>query len=653
MGNQESTPNHSESKSKNEKPKKKSKSKKKYYEDDDIIYYDEHDYDNLYVQHSQQNIPYQQYQPNNYNNQPNNNQYNQQKQQVYQNNQNSYQVPIMAYPNSSENSYDNGHINNQKLFSSRMDMNIYSHQNDNVPQRRNEIFMENITNIGSRTSQDQYYNDVKNSRNNQHQNLNVYSSNRTPLPMDRPMMADDDPRIRFDETTMVQYNPSFDESGYNQQQNNRRPQQHHNQQSQHHNQQSQHHNQQSQHHNQQSQHHNQQQQQYNQQHNQQQKHNQKQNNRRLQQHNQQSYQHNQQSYQQTSLSKQQSKSIFAPDSINTDLSKLESDIQNEYAQFEQEERQRRKAFEDKQMKKKEYIQKQINSFETEFNPYEILEIHKSEATIDKVKKQYKKMALKYHPDKAGAKYEGKFQLITQSYIYLLNKLEQDDQQKNKTTQKVVKKTYENDLNDGMVNMYVDKDKFDINRFNEIFEKYKIPDVHDDGYGDLMKGKDDLHSKKDENAVFGKNFNQAIFNAHFDELKSKKVGTDVIAYREPEALDLNSLGCSELGVSKVNDYGTSSMGGSLGFSDYKKAHIDETLLINPNSVKLKQYKDVNQLESERSNISFQASREDIEYRERIERKRQEDESNRLHQMKLRDSMIENHYNKMNKKLIVNK
>ncbi len=96
-----------------------------------------------------------------------------------------------------------------------------------------------------------------------------------------------------------------------------------------------------------------------------------------------------------------------------------------------------------------------------------------------------------------------------------------------------------------------------------------------------------------------------------------------------------------------------MGGSLGFSDYKKAHIDETLLINPNSVKLKQYKDVNQLESERSSISFQASREDIEYRERIERKRQEDENNRLHQMKLRDSMIENQYNKMNRKLIVNK
>ncbi len=596
MGNQESTSTNSKKNSETSEKKTKKKNKKKTYYDEEEYYYDDYHMNPHYYQ---QYLHEQQFAKD----------HNQQKQFIQQqsNNQNSYQVPIMAYPNSSENVYDNGHINNQKLFSSRMDTNIYSQQNDTVPQRRNEIFMESYTNIGSRTSQDQYYNEVKNSRNNQHQNINVYSNNRTPLPMDRPMMADNNPRIRFDENSMVQYNPSFDNSNtYNQ---SNQPRQQSNQPRQ-------------------------------------------QSNQPRQQSNQPRQQSNQ-PRQQMSHSIQQTKSIFAPDSITNDLSKLESDIENEYAQFELEERQRRKAFEDKQKKKKEYIQKQISSFESEFNPYEILEIHKSEATIEKVKKQYKKMALKYHPDKAGSKYEGKFQLITQSYIYLLNKLEQEDQQKNKTTQKVVKKTYENDLNDGMVNMYVDKDKFDINRFNEIFEKYKIPDVHDDGYGDLMNGKDDSHLKKDENAIFGKNFNQAIFNAHFDELKSKKASTDVVTYREPEALDLNSLGCSELGVSKVNDYGTSSMGGSLGFSDYKKAHIDETLLINPNSVKLKQYKDVNQLESERSSISFQASREDIEYRERIERKRQEDENNRLHQMKLRDSMIENQYNKMNRKLIVNK
>ena len=475
----------------------------------------------------------------------------------------------MSYPNSSENVYDNGHINNQKLFSSRMDTNIYSQQNDTVPQRRNEIFMESYTNIGSRTSQDQYYNEIKNSSKQyqaQHQNMNIYSNNRTPIPIDRPVIADENPRIKFNEKTMVQYNPTYNEANYNQ----------------------------------------------------------------------------------NNVQKSK-KTIFAPDSITNDLSKLEIDIENEYEQFEREERQRRKEFEDRQKKKKEYIQNQINNFETEYNPYEILDIHKSEATIEKVKKQYKKMALKYHPDKAGSKYEGKFQLITQSYIYLLSKLEEEDQQKNKMNQKVSKKTYENDLNDGKVNVYIDKDKFDINKFNEIFEKYKIPDVHDDGYGDLMNGKD--NSKSEENAVFGKNFNQAIFNAHFDELKKKKGSTDVVTYREPEALDLNNMGFSELGVSKVNDY--SSSVGSLGYSDYKKAHIDETLLINPNSVKYKQYKDVNQLESERSNISFQASREEKEYRERMERKRQEDEANRLHQMKMRDSMVESQYNKMNRKLIINK
>ena len=55
----------------------------------------------------------------------------------------------------------------------------------------------------------------------------------------------------------------------------------------------------------------------------------------------------------------------------------------------------------------------------------------------------------------------------------------------KTTQDVTNKEYES-YNDGMINMHIDKDNFNINKFNEIFEKFKLEDETDQGYGDLLK-----------------------------------------------------------------------------------------------------------------------------------------------------------------------
>ena len=71
------------------------------------------------------------------------------------------------------------------------------------------------------------------------------------------------------------------------------------------------------------------------------------------------------------------------------------------------------------------------------------------------------MALRYHPDKAGSEYANKFQLITQAYIYLLNKCEQDEYQEERMTRPVTQQTYrETDENvEGVHNIYINKDKY--------------------------------------------------------------------------------------------------------------------------------------------------------------------------------------------------
>ena len=340
-----------------------------------------------------------------------------------------------------------------------------------------------------------------------------------------------------------------------------------------------------------------------------------------------------------------------PYNFNDQVDKFKKNVEDARVKFEEDEKKRRTQFETEETKKYEYLNNVIKDFEDKYNPYEILELKNNDNNKEHIKRAYKKLALKYHPDKAGEKYTQRFQLITQSYIYLLKKSDQENEIKNKMSVKVENKDYEDDVNEQVHNIHLNKDKFDINTFNTIFEKYKVPDVYDDGYNDLLNEKME-QTKEDSNFAFGTNFNKEIFNSHFDKQK-KKSSTEMIEYNEPDALDASSsYGFSELGVSKVNDYGIKNSN-NLSYTDYKKAHIDDNLLIDANKVKYKEYKSVEQLENDRSRISFTQSNEDKLRYDMFERKKREDEDKRLNYLKERDELLTNQFKKINQRLIVHK
>jgi len=217
---------------------------------------------------------------------------------------------------------------------------------------------------------------------------------------------------------------------------------------------------------------------------------------------------------------------------------------------------------------------------------------------------------------------------------------------------VVNIDYEDDVNEQRENIYVNKDNFDLNKFNKIFEQYKVPSKYDKGYNNLLN--EDLKPDKDE--IFGQNFNKDVFNAHFDNIKKKKkVSTDVIEYNEPMALEtsLSNFSLSQLGIDDIDDFGAVNSGGGLSYTDYKKAHIDETMLIDTSKVKYKSYKSVEQLENDRSSISYNMSAQDKQRYEYLDRKRQEDDEKRIQLQREHDMMMENHYNKLNRRLIIHK
>jgi hypothetical protein len=338
-----------------------------------------------------------------------------------------------------------------------------------------------------------------------------------------------------------------------------------------------------------------------------------------------------------------------PYNFTEEVDKFKNELDNEKTKFNEDEMKRRADFDRNMEKKNEYLSNQIKNFEEKYNPYKILGLNNDDNNLVNIKKAYKKMALKYHPDKVGDKYNNEFQLVTQSYVYLLNKSEKMNELKNKTSKKVEFVEYEDDINESVENIYVSKDKFDLNTFNKIFEKYKLPDASDDGYGELYKEELDEKSPA-ENEIFGKKFNKEVFNSQFDNIKSKKVSTDIIQYNEPEALYSSSgSGFTELGLNKVNDFSANN----LSYTDYRKAHVDETLLIDTSKVNFKTYNSVEQLENDRSKISYKPNQEEILRNSNLDRMKKQKEDERLKYLQDRDDVINNHYKKINNKLIVHK
>jgi hypothetical protein len=341
---------------------------------------------------------------------------------------------------------------------------------------------------------------------------------------------------------------------------------------------------------------------------------------------------------------------FTPYNFNDEIDKFKNSIDNERVEFENSEKERRKQFEKNENEKRDFLNNEIKKFELNYNPWEILDLKYNDYNISNITKAYRKKALKYHPDKAGDKYIDKFQLITQSYIYLLKKAEENNYLEEKINKNVVNVDYEDDINDGVENIYVDKNKFDVNQFNKIFDKYKVPSTFDKGYSNLMK----QELPKNEDTIFGKNFNKDIFNSHFDNIKKNKISDQLIEYNEPMALEssLGNLNLTQLGMDDINDFGAVNSNG-LSYTDYKKAHVDETLLIDVNKVKYKTYNSIDQLESDRSKLSYTPNVEDKQRYEYMERKRLDDDNIRIQKQKDYDDMMNNHYNKLNRKLIIHK
>ena len=294
----------------------------------------------------------------------------------------------------------------------------------------------------------------------------------------------------------------------------------------------------------------------------------------------------------------------------------------------------KESFYEKHKKNESHFQDELKEFELKYNPFRILHLEYN-ATEDDVKKAYRKFSLKYHPDKPTGDAK-KFMMITQAYVYLLQKIKEmtgnkshnemqkeaqnyfEDMEKQKAERKQHSSSSEkaNDLD----RMEIGEKNFNVDQFNKIFENNKLPSMWDKGYGGDW-GDD---SDKEEEVVMNKKFSMDVFNSAFDEQKKKKIEKkperQIMIIEEPQPQLLNNLGFEELGQGDINDFT------DINFTDYKMAYTKNNVLEYDDKFNRGDYKNVDHLVRERTNMNFETTLEEkdkIRRRELLEKKKEED------------------------------
>lgn len=348
-------------------------------------------------------------------------------------------------------------------------------------------------------------------------------------------------------------------------------------------------------------------------------------------------------------------SLFAPISlmdVNDRMTRFQQSETEMTQQFENRQKTEREKFNEELQKRRKMFEREIEKFEHSNNdPYTILGLQNRGGgvgiTLAEIKAAYKNLARKHHPDKGGN--AERFKLITQSYCYLMNKYGAKNsaavEEHNKMTAPVVNRDYTN-VDSNMQNLYVDKDNFDVKKFNDIFNKFKVEDVYDDGYGNIMNNSEEPAMRQiDKNqTVFTDKFNKEVFNKMFE---NENIHDELIEYNgEPEALDSSkNLSFKELGQGKIADFGKDAK-----FTDYKRAY--EKSRFNPNKVKYKEYRNVDELKRERGSISHEMTDEMREKIRRKEEREAEQERRRKEKLEQEDDLWKVQYEKLNKLFIKN-
>lgn len=206
----------------------------------------------------------------------------------------------------------------------------------------------------------------------------------------------------------------------------------------------------------------------------------------------------------------------------------------------------------------------------------ILQLEEEVALTDDVlKTAYKKSVIRAHPDKGGS--EKEFEAVTRAYAYLgdiLKRIRGGRTMESKVEAPTVlsgQRTTDADAWKMVEPIQLNPSKLNLDAFNTMFEKTRIPDPEESGYGDWLSGSSDGPKAPTFSGKFNREVFHRAFEADASQQKKQQNNTAIVA----KELSLASrMGyATELGRTARDDYTVAANEAGLPYTDLKKAYTE--------------------------------------------------------------------------------
>jgi hypothetical protein len=266
------------------------------------------------------------------------------------------------------------------------------------------------------------------------------------------------------------------------------------------------------------------------------------------------------------------------------------------------------------------------------DPYKYMKLD-YDCSMSDLRRQFRKLALKYHPDKLGD--EKRFDMLKKSYQEIYIQLQEEIKLEKKQNSCVKPKKYkELNLNKQKKDTILNPKKFDNKKFNKIFNKFKIEEVDDMGYQNDME-------KSTTNR-------EDIYELNKKKIKQFKENK-LVVYEDPTGYSDNKLQFKELGVKKRKNYNNNTTIKS-SYQDYKDAYQEKPIsrendYLEKNNLIRGDYRDIDELRNQRSRISYNMSEEDKLKLKLKEKKEKIRERKRQMHLQQHDKEVEKRFNQL--------
>ena len=224
-------------------------------------------------------------------------------------------------------------------------------------------------------------------------------------------------------------------------------------------------------------------------------------------------------------------------------------------------------------------------------------------TDETLKASYKKAVMRAHPDKGGS--EKEFEAVTRAYAYLgdiLKRIRGGRSTEGRVEAPTSLASGRSEAADAwkMVEpVQLNPSKLNLDAFNNMFEKTRIPDPEESGYGDWLKGGDD----KTKTPTFSGKFNRDVFHKAFEDENLRPLrgqsGNAIVAQELSLARGMGYV--TDLGRTARDDYTVAAVetGKGQGFTDLKKAYTEyNTFTHQTANVRIESGKSLDQMAKER-------------------------------------------------------